>query len=491
MANKDYETLEQRFEQRSKLDHIAQTIDWDAQLYCPENAVVERGEQKALLNVQCHQLATLDDWAGIFARLEKADDLTDWQKANVRAAKRVWENESLLTPELIAESARVTTNATAAWFKARAENDFPAFKPHLEKLVDLQRRIAARKNKDRPYDALLDFYEAGVSEAFVDPLFDDLKTFLPDFIEKVRSRKERVPFEREYAIEKQTAFCRDVMRMMGFDMKRGRLDIAKTAFCTTLGIDDVRIVSHFHTHEPVSAIRAVMHETGHALYEQHLPRGFAHQPVGKQNGMAMHESQSLLMECLVCMSDEFQALLGQKMRDFYGFDELNPENLREKNFYVAPSFIRIDADEVTYPLHVILRYETEKDLIAERLDVADLPEYWNGKMRAYLGITPPTDTLGCLQDIHWSCGNFGYFPDYTLGVLAAHQFFEALLRDVPDALKEIGKGNFAPAVDWLTKHIYAQGSFDSFTQTVKNVTGKPLSTDAFKRTLQKRYGENK
>lgn len=480
--NNAYRILEQRFEQKNILEHIVALIDLDGQLNAPSAAADGRGEQKTALELRIHEILTMPDWGELFDKLDNADDLDEWRRANVRKAKEEVAEASVLPAELIEQLAKTRNDSVAVWFGARKENNFAAFRPYLERLVDLQKQAAVLKNPQNPYDAMLDSYESGVTRDFINPLFDDLKAFLPNFIDKVRSRPRQTTggYEKTHPVAEQIAFCKDLMIRMGFDFNRGRMDVSSTAFCTTLGKDDIRIVSHFSADNPMEGIAAVMHETGHALYEMNLPYAYMNQPVGQQRGMAMHESQSLLMEIGVLHSTAYLGWLAKQLGE-------RPETVREKVQSVCPSLIRIYADEVTYPLHIILRYELEKAMIAGDLQVKDLPDAWNDKMRELLGVVPETNAKGCLQDIHWADGNFGYFPDYTLGALAAAQFLETAEKAVPELSDCLERGDFAPLNGWLTNHIRSQASLRPFDDSVLFATGKRLSTQSFKKLLEKRY----
>ncbi len=493
MKNNDYAELEQRFAEISKLDGVCALIGWDARVCAPSAATEDQGEQMAMLSRRRHEILTRDDWDVLFERLEKNNDLDDWRRANVREAKRERELESALPDDLVARSAVASNRGQSVWTKAKAENDFKTFAPCLKELVAIARETAVcigERTKAAPYDALLEMFQPGMNVAKLDVLFAELKGFLPDFIENVRLRQKKAPepFGDSYPVEKQTAFCGELMRAMGFDFDRGRLDMRDSAFQTSCGRDDMRVVGRLSENNPLRTVAAVMHETGHALYEQGLPREYMSQPVGKALGMAAHESQSLLMEGFVLQNDAFLRWLSEKMTRFYHTDECSCDRLKKMSRRVEPSLIRIDADGVTYPLHVIVRYELEKDLIGGALDVDDLPEAWNVKMREYLGVVPKTDAEGCLQDIHWAAGSFGYFPDYTVGAVAAAQFFAAARAAVPDLDERLGKGDFSALKTWLNNNVHALGSKFVFDEWIRRATGTELSARAFKDALRERYG---
>jgi carboxypeptidase Taq len=291
-----------------------------------------------------------------------------------------------------------------------------------------------------------------------------------------------------FPVPAQRALCERLMRRIGFDFEGGRLDVSLHPFCGGVP-EDVRITTRFDEADFARSLMGVLHETGHALYEKGLPAAWRHQPVGEARGMALHESQSLLIEMLACRSREFITFAAPLMREAFGADgpAWDAANLHRLAIRVAPGLIRVDADEVTYPAHVILRYRLERDFVAGRLAVDDLPEAWNAEMRALLGIIPPDDTRGCLQDIHWYDGAWGYFPTYTLGALAAAQLFEAALAAMPDIPAAIRRGDFAPLLAWLGENVHAKGSLLPAEELIRAATGRPLGTAAFRRHLERRY----
>ena len=488
----DYKELKSRFEEIGRLGYISALIGWDARVNAPEAAGDGQGDQMAYLSMKQHEIITRPDWKEMFDRLEKRTDLNDWQQANVREAKKEWLNENALPDALVEQSAKAANAGQNAWGKAKAESDFKSFAPHLQKLVAIAREKAAAigaKTGQKPYDALLDLYQPGMTSEKLDVLFNDLKAFLPDFIKRAQAEHPDAPepFKGEYPLEKQTEFAKKLMKTMGFDFKRGRLDMSTSAFQTTCGKDDMRVVGRYDLDDPLRSVSAVMHETGHGMYEQGLPKEYMHQPVGKPRGMALHESQSLLMQMPVMKSNEFIRYLSKEMNDFYKTDEFSFDKLERRMHSVKPSLIRINADDVTYPLHVIMRYELEKDLINGDLEVKDLPKAWNAKMKDYLGVEPKNDKEGCLQDIHWAGGDFGYFPDYTVGAIAAAQFFEAAKKQVPEIPQQLEKGDFSGLKGWLNENVHSKASKLSFNDLIKQATGKELSTEAFKNSLRERY----
>ncbi len=485
-----YETLENRWREIAVIDGISGLIGWDMRVNAPANAAATQSEQMAYLAKRRFDLMTAPDWADVFAALDKRPDLTDFQRANTREAKREWIDATSSSPENVEAFSKAVSAAQNAWSDARKNNDFKSFKEHLKILLQFQTDWAEAKSERTGlsvYDALLDGFQPGMTSARIDGLFAELKAFLPALI--ARAKSSAVVFGGDYSEEKQKEFVRLIMKRMGFDFSSGRLDWSDAAFCTSCGFGDERIVARFKAGNPLAAVAAVMHETGHALYELGLDRERAGQPAGRNRGMAVHESMSILMERPVMKSDAFLRFLSAEMTDFFGqSDELSFDFLKKAACSVTPSLIRIDADEVTYPMHIIVRYEIEKALFDGTLQIDDIPAAWNEKMRAYLGVVPETDADGCLQDIHWACGSFGYFPDYAVGAIAAAQFFAAAKRDDPSIESQIGQGDFSGLNAWLDVNVRRKGSVPDFEELIETATGEPLSAAAYRRDLETRYG---
>jgi len=338
----------------------------------------------------------------------------------------------------------------------------------------------------------MDRFEPGAREADIDAVFADYGAFLPGFLPRVLEHQARqgapIMPKGPFPQATQKDLAKRLMAQLGFDFTHGRLDESLHPFCGGVP-EDVRITTRYSEDEFVQSLMGVIHETGHALYERNLPKDWRLQPVGQARGMTIHESQSLLMEMQACRSAAFCSYLsGQLRATFPGNDAaFAPDNLRKIYSRVQPGFIRVEADEVTYPAHVILRYRLEKALIAGDMDLGDLPGEWNAGLRDLLGITPPDDRLGCLQDIHWYDGAWGYFPTYTLGALAAAQLFVAAREVVPGLMAAIGRGDFAPLLGWLRINVHGKGSLADTDTILSQATGRPLGTAAFKAHLETRY----
>jgi carboxypeptidase Taq len=382
-----------------------------------------------------------------------------------------------------------------AWREARKNADFKALIPTLGEVLTVMRRVGEAKAAalgTSLYDALLDEFEPDGRAERIDALFAELLGFLPDLLGRVLEEQRRepppLPLDGPFPVDCQRRLGEELIRLIGFDFHHGRLDVSAHPF-TGGTPDDVRITTRYDEADFARALMGVLHETGHGLYEAGLPRDWRRQPVGRARGMVLHESQSLLMEMQACRSDAFIAFAGPRMREAFGKDgpEWTADNIHRIYTRVAAGFIRVDADEVTYPLHVMLRYRLERAMLAGDLPLADLPAAWNEGMRELLGVAPPDDALGCLQDIHWPDGGWGYFPTYTLGALAAAQLFAAARKAHPDLLAAIGRGDFSILLSWLRTNVHGKGSFLSTDQILEQASGAPLGASAFKAHLESRY----
>lgn len=472
-------------------------LQWDSDAMMPEGAAATRAESMAALSVIRHDLLTDPRLAEWLSAAQTAPAAGLWEQANLREVARILAVETAVPADLVAASSRAVSACEMQWRTARAAADFAMLRPALEEVLRLQREIGAAKGARLgvcPYDALLNDYEPGARSQRIDALFDDLGAFLPGFMDEVAVVQARRPQEAALSGPFSTATQRslglEIMTAMGFDFSRGRLDISAHPFCG--GADnDVRITTRYDENDFLGALLGIVHETGHALYEQGRPQRWIHQPVGQARGMSVHESQSLLMEMQVFRSRAGTAFLAPKLRA--AFDRTgggwSADALWRRFTRVQPGFIRIEADEVTYPAHIILRYRLEKALIGGDLSLADLPGAWNEGMRELLGIVPPDDRFGCLQDIHWPSGGWGYFPTYTLGAMTAAQMFDAACRAEPEILPGVAKGDFAPLTGWLHTHVHSLGSLYETDMLLTRATGRPLDAVVYKAHLRRRYIE--
>lgn len=494
-----YQELERRFHRLRALRDATGVLHWDMSTMMPPGGAAARAEQLAQLQVVCHGILADPALADLLdAAAEEAATLAPWQAANLREMRHQWIHATAVDAGLVEALSKAVSRCETLWRKARPLADFAMIRPSLAEVLALVREAGAAKAAKlgcSTYEALLDEYEPGGRTAEIDRIFDDLAAFLPDFRESVLERQRARPAPVEpagpFPVAAQRALAERLMATLGFDFDHGRLDVSLHPFCGGVP-DDVRITTRYDEADFASALMGVLHETGHALYERGLPADWRYQPVGQARGMSLHESQSLLIEMQACRSRAFMDYLAPLLRGAFGGPSVPPAAWEPDNLYrlytrVAPGFIRVDADEVTYPAHVILRYRLEKDMIAGVLDLADLPAAWNDGMRALLGIVPPNDREGCLQDIHWFDGAWGYFPTYTLGAMTAAQLFDAACRARPEIPGAIAHGDFEPLLGWLRENVHGLGSFLPTAELIERATGRPLDPEVFKRHLRSRY----
>ncbi len=491
-----YHELEQRFARLNALREAAGVLNWDSSVMMPSGGAEARSEQLAALDVTAHHMLTDTAMGDLIGRAEQERDRLDvWQAANLREMRRAWLHATAVPADLVEALTRATKASEMVWRDARPASDFAMVRPYLAEVVRLTRQMADAKAEaldKTPYDALLDQFEPDGDSREIQGVFDDLAQFLPGFLDDVLAHQDRQPApmtpEGPFPEAAQTALAKRLMETVGFDFNHGRLDTSLHPFCGGVP-DDLRVTTRYDESDFTSAMMGVLHETGHAMYERGLPERWRRQPVGEARGMALHESQSLLVEMQACRGPEVVGYLAPVFREAFNGrgDAWSADNFRRLYTRVGRSFIRVDADEVTYPAHVILRYRLETAMIRGDLAVADLPGAWNEGMHALLGITPPNDRLGCLQDIHWFDGALGYFPTYTMGAIAAAQLYEAACRDVPTIPGHLGQGDFAPLLTWLREHVHGQGAHLSTDEVLAQATGRALDPEAFKRHLKRRY----
>ena len=491
-----YISLEHRFARLSALGDASGILGWDQQTTMPLGAAGRRSEQLATLAVLSHEILIAPETADLLDAAEQgATGLKTWQQANLREMRRTHAHATALPADLVEARSKAASRCEIAWRQARADADFAAIAPLLSEVLTLEREAGVAKGAAlglSPYDALLDGYDPGMRQARIDPLFADLRAEFPELLAQVLARQAAqgpaLPLDGPFPADVQRAIGLRLMDVVGFDATRGRLDISAHPFCGG-ATDDVRITTRYDEADFSTALMGVLHESGHALYEQGRPRDWLSQPVGSARGMTLHESQSLIMEMQACRSPAFVAYLAPILREAFGRSgpAWEAANLARAYTHVEPGFIRVDADEVTYPAHILLRYGLETALIASDMKVADIPAAWNDGMRQLLGLDVPNDRLGCLQDIHWFCGSFGYFPTYTLGAMAAAQLFAAARDAEPGLMEGIGHGDFAPMLRWLRINIHASGSLFSTDELLSKATGSPLDAQAYRAHLRARY----
>lgn len=495
----NYRELLSRLRDAALLGSCASVLGWDEQTYLPSAGSEYRAEQLALLAGLTHERATSPRIGELLAELEQSGQLGDQdsaQSVNVGEARHTYDRVTKLPRSLVEEISRTTTLAQHAWVEARKTSNFAEFRPWLEKMIGLKREQAAAIGFGNgvPYDALLDEFEPGASSAEIARIFAPLREELVKLLASIQSSSRRPDVSlltRRFPFEAQRQFAEAASRAFGFDFDRGRLDVTAHPFCTTLGPSDCRLTTRYNEHHFPGAFFGVLHETGHGLYEQGLDPSAFGSPMGETVSLGIHESQSRLWENFVGRSRAFwqhfltpaqaafpESLGGVKLNDWYA--AIND---------VRPSFIRVEADEVTYNLHIMLRFELEQPLISGDLKPADVPGAWTETFTRYFGIAPPDDAHGCLQDIHWSGGLLGYFPTYSLGNMYAAQFYEAAERDLGDLSAMFAKGEFRPLLDWLRKNIHSRGKQLRAARLVRQVTGRSLSHEPLIAHLRRKFGE--
>jgi len=476
----------------------ASVLSWDQQTQMPPGGGRARAEQLATLSRIIHEMFTSSRTRELLEAAEAVRDQLDPasdEAALVRMTRRDFDKATKLPTDFVAERRRASSLSVEVWRKARPANDFAMFRPPLEQMVDFARRTADYLGyTDHPYDALLDQYEPQMTSREVIDLFRRLRE---GTVPLVRAIAERGPvvdasfLSREYDEAKQEAFGVAVVRAYGYDFSRGRLDRAPHPFATGFSRDDVRITTRYDRRYLPAAIFAIFHESGHAMYAQGVSPSLERTALAGGAGLGVHESQSRMWENLVGRSRPFWRFYFPKLREVF------PEQLAgvdAEMFYkavnrVEPSLIRVEADEVTYNLHIILRFELERALLEGALRVADLPEAWNAKMQEYLGVTPPNDADGVMQDIHWSSGSIGYFPTYTLGNVMAAQLFAAARAAHPALPEEIGRGEFGTLLAWLREHVHRHGRKFFPQEVLERATGARLTPEPYLHYLREKFGE--
>jgi carboxypeptidase Taq len=488
-----YATLVASFTKLYRYQHLAAIVGWDQAAMMPSNGNDARGAALAELAVLLHETLTAPALATALAtaRTDVADPV---ERASVREMARQWQSANLIPAALVEQKSLAGSRCEHAWRTQRKANDWIGFCANWRPVVACAReeatRLADATGLSR-YDALVDRFEPGMTTAIIEPMFADLKRWLPGLIADVLAKQateDVIAPVGPFPIAAQRALGLEVMGLLGFDFEGGRLDVSTHPFCGGVA-EDVRITTRYREDDFVQAMMGIVHETGHARYEQRLPRTWVHLPLGQARSMGVHESQSLSFEMQLGRSRPFLALIAPLVRKHLGVQPaFAADNLAKIYTRVRPGFIRVDADELTYPAHVILRFEIERALIEGDIEPEDVPALWDEKMQAYLGIdTRGNYTDGCLQDIHWTDGAFGYFPSYTLGAMYAAQYFAALRSTYPDLDTKISAGDLAPIFAWFEERIWSQASRWETTELIERATGAPLSAAHFERHLRARY----
>ena len=501
--------------ERMHLSRASALLQWDEETYLPPEGVEDRAEQLAVLEGLAHEKLVNPEVAELLDRLGVNESNADAHKDVcletlpigaedaagfpvqdfLRVLRRDYDRAVKLPGDFVRECARAEGLSRAAWVKARKQNNFAAFAPHLEKMLDLAKKKTAfwGWGKECLYDGLLDVYEPGLGVKEISAVFGPLRGHLQKLLKKIASKpKPDCGFLNQiYDAGKQDAFCREVLDGLGFDSTRGRLDLSAHPFTATLGFNDVRITTRYAPSDPLSGLFSVIHEAGHAFYEMGIETALRSSCLAEGTSMGIHESQSRLWENVIGRSRAFWKPWFPRFREYFS-KELGKTDFDD--FYravntVAPGPIRVEADEVSYSLHIILRFELEEKLFSGKLSVNELPSAWNAAMKDYLGVECADDAEGVLQDVHWSMGSFGYFPSYALGNLYGLQFWETLNKDIPEAAAELERKEYGTIHSWLKEKIHRKGRSVEPAALIKEVTGGSLSSDGFFRYLEKKYTE--
>lgn len=494
-ATPAYDTLARTWQRLHRFGHLQSIAGWDRAANMPAKGNEARAAALSEMAALMHGLVTDPS---LREHLARADDepLSDMQRANLREIRRGWKAANALPESLVQRQQLATSRSEHAWRTQRPANDWAGFLPNFKEVLAIAREEAtllAEQAGCSRYEALMDRFEPGLTTAQVDRVFGEVRQWLPGLIRRViekQSHERVIEPKGPFPVAAQRALCEQAMRLLGFDFEAGRLDVSAHPFCGGVP-EDVRMTTRFAEHEFLGSLMGTVHETGHGRYEQNLPRDWLGQPVAEARSMALHESQSLSFEMQLGSHPGFVRQLAPMVQAAFGTQPaFDPENLHRLLTRVKPGFIRVEADEVTYPAHVILRYEIERPLIEGEIEAEDVPALWDAKMQELLGIdTRGNYKDGPLQDVHWPDGLFGYFPCYSLGAMYASQWFAAMRRTMPDLDARIGRGELAAVFDWLRTHIWSQGSRWTTDELAIRASGEPLNPAHFKAHLERRYLE--
>lgn len=488
-----FRELDSRLRRGQLLDSVSQLLAWDEQVNLPSGAAAQRAAQHAAIAGTIHENMSDPRVGELLAWLEgRASELSDDQRIVLHWARRDYDRATKLPSEFVREKAEQGSRGYHAWADAKKRADFSSYAPFLAKNLELAKREAAYLNfGDAPYDYMIDKHDPGMNAAVIGRLFDELKAGLVPFVREIVQSpvKTRGDLLRGFPVEKQRSFLRTVTEKIGFDYARGRIDVSLHPFCSGTG-EDIRMTTRFDENHPLDSLFSAIHETGHGLYEQGLAADQHHTALGQAAGMGVHEAQSRLWENQVARSRGFWRFFEPAFRETFAgrLDAVSSDELYLAINAVEPTLIRVDADEVTYNLHIVLRFELEKKLFSGELAVADLPQAWREASQELLGLTPSNDREGVLQDVHWSDGSFGYFPSYCLGNMMAAQLWYRALALRPQLEEDFARGDFSWLLNWLRETIHARGKRLDTLALMREATGEELSPRYLLRYLRERYG---
>jgi len=492
----EYDQLINKHKETNSFGATISLLHWDQEVMMPKKGIDFRADQISLTSRMHHEMSTDPAIDDLLVACESDSDLvgdvTSETAANLREIRHRYERATKLPTSLVEEEAMLASRGQNAWAEARKNNDFSEFSPWLEKIVTLLQRKAecyGWAEGGEPWDALAEDYEPGCTAASVSEVFTPLRKRLQTLLDKIMgsdTKPSNAFNEISLPIDQQQAFVRSIATQIGFDFDAGRLDESTHPFCSGTHCNDVRLTTRFHENNVNDAIGSTMHEAGHGIYEQGLLFDYVGTPMGNAVSLGIHESQSRMWENQVGRSEAFWKWCYPTMKEFFGdaTTALSFEDVYGGANIVKPDFIRVEADEATYNMHIMIRFELERMMMKGDLSVSDLPDAWNARYKEYLGIDVPSDTKGCLQDIHWSMTSMGYFPTYTLGNLYCAQFFEKAMEEIPDMYEQFARGEFGSLKSWLNENIHQHGQRYRAAELCEVVTGKPLSSDPLMRHLE-------
>ena len=488
-----YKDLKNIFYKNSIISDIDNILQWDLSTIMPEKSRENRVKQISFLNNLKQELFTSSKISKLFSSVDE-EKLRPNDKFNFREMKKEFFYYTALPKKLIEKKTTLSLSCEGIWRKAKQKKNYKLVSGELKSLLDVikeEGEILSQKFDCSPYDALIKNFEESYSSKEIEELFKKLHPFINDTYEKIinkQSKETLIPISKNLTEQQQFEISKFFMKKIGFNFSQGRLDKSLHPFCGG-GINDIRITTRFNKDNSFSAFEAVMHETGHALYEQGLPIKWKYQPAGKSGGMALHESQSLLIEMQIMKSKSFQKFFSKVLVNKFNLegDEWDFKNLFKIFNRVKKSYIRVESDEVTYPLHIILRFNLEKKIIEDNINIDELPELWNQEFKSLFGMEVDSDENGCLQDIHWYAGLFGYFPTYTIGALISSQLAFRLRKEIPELDTDISNGNFKKLIQWLKKNIHSKGSFYSTKKILVDSTKSKLNVEFFQNYINQKY----
>ena len=497
---KAYDEILERSKEIVLLGSAATLVGWDLETYMPPKGIMLRSEQLATMRKLIHRMATDPQVGKLIESAEKdSDSLDEAQKRNLYLIRRGYDVQTKIPEQLVGKMAKQRAISVETWKKAKAGNDWKLFEPELEKMLSLSRQyyeiVAEVREIPLLYDAMLDKFERGMRSVQVSKIFGELRDRLVPLTAKCATASTDIDssfLDKIVPIETQKKIATDLATLVGYDTVSdkagGRIDEVEHPF-TSGYYDDVRITVKYHEDDVSSMIYAILHEAGHALYEQNLNQEWKYQSLGQAASFGIHESQSRFIENNLGRSSEFIKFYLPKLNEFTGglYSGISTEDFTKAMNLVEPSLIRIEADEVTYSLHIIIRYEIERDLFADKISISELPQVWNERYEEYLGIKAPDDTNGVLQDTHWASGYYGYFPSYAMGNVYDGMWIDKLAKDEPNWLAEVEKGNTKPATDWMKKNVHHHSSLYDPLDLVKKITGKETTAGPYLDYLQDKY----